>query len=74
MRASNKLYVGIAAMAISLCAQAYSGESIVRDPATGDYTITYKGDSNATELSQTIFVPSTKIDPSIRSSFRLGET
>ena len=73
MRTSSKLYAGIAVMAISLHAQAYPGESIVRDPATGNYTITYQGDSNTTELSQTIFVPSTKIDPTIRSSFRLGE-
>jgi hypothetical protein len=73
MRTTSKLYAGIAVMAISLHAQAYPGESIVRDPATGNYTITYQGDSNTTELSQTIFVPSTKIDPAIRSSFRLGE-
>src|SRR5450759_2670869 len=73
MRTTSKLYAGIAVMAISLYAQAYPGESIVRDPATGNYTITYQGDSNTTELSQTIFVPSTKIDPAIRSSFRLGE-
>jgi len=73
MRTSSKLYAGIAVMAISLYAQAYPGESIVRDPATGNYTITYQGDSNTTELSQTIFVPSTKIDPVIRSGFRLGE-
>jgi hypothetical protein len=72
MRISSKLYAGIAAMAVTLYAQAYPGESIVRDPATGNYTITYVGDST-TQLSQTIFVPSTKIDPTIRSSFRLGE-
>lgn len=72
MRISSKLYAGIAAMAITLYAQAYPGESIVRDPTTGNYAITYVGDS-PTNLSQTIFVPSTKIDPSIRSSFRLGE-
>jgi len=54
-------------------AQAYPGEGVVLDPATGNYTITYRGDSNSTELSQTVFVPSTKIEPTIRSSFRLGE-
>jgi hypothetical protein len=72
MRTPNKLYAGIAAMAISFYAHAYPGESIVRDPATGNYTITYVGDS-PTQLSQTIFVPSTKIVPTIRSSFRMGE-
>lgn len=61
------------ASVISLCAQAYPGESIVRDPATGNYTITYRGDSSSTELSQTVFVPSTKIDPSIRSNFLVSE-
>ena len=73
MRTSSKLYVGIAAWAMSFYAQAYPGESIVRDPATGNYTITYRGDANSTELSQTTFVPSTKIDPTIRSSFRLHD-
>lgn len=73
MKTSGKLFAGIAAMAISLYVQAYPGESIVRDPATGNYTITYRGDPNATELSQTTFVPSTKIVPTIRSSFRLSE-
>ena len=73
MRTSSKLFVGIVAMTLSLYAQAYPGESIVRDPATGNYTITYRGDSSSSELSQTVFVPSTKIDPTIRSSFRLGE-
>jgi len=63
MNTSNKLLAGIVAMAISLYAQAYPGESIVLDPATGNYTITYRGDPNSTELSQTVFVPSTKIDP-----------
>lgn len=72
MRTSSKLYAGIAAMAITLYVQAYPGESIVRDPATGNYTITYVG-ASPTNLSQTIFVPSTKIDPTIRSSFHLGE-
>ncbi len=72
MKTSSKLYAGIAAMAISLYAQAYPGESIVRNPTTGNYTITYVGNSDKTELSQTIFVPSTKIDPTIRSSFRMG--
>lgn len=73
MRTSSRLVVSIIASAISLCAQAYPGESIVRDQATGNYTITYRGDSSSTELSQTVFVPSTKIDPSVRSSFRLSE-
>lgn len=73
MRISSRLVVGIVVTVISLCAQAYPGESIVRDPATGNYTITYRSDANSTELSQTVFVPSTKIDPAIRSNFHLGD-
>ncbi len=73
MRTSSTLYAGIAMMVITLYAQAFPGESIVRDPATGNYTITYVGDTKATQLSQTTFVPSTKIAPAIRTSFRLGE-
>jgi hypothetical protein len=73
MKTSSKFIVGIAALVISFYAQAYPGESIVLDPATGNYTITYRGDSNSTELSQTVFAPSTKVVPSIRSSFRIGE-
>lgn len=73
MNTSNKLLMVIAVMAISLYAQAYPGESIVLDPPTGNYTITYRGDQTSTELSQTVFVPATKIVPAIRSSFRLGE-
>lgn len=71
MKTSSKLLAGIAAMAISLYVQAYPGEGIVLDSATGNYTITYRGDPNSTELSQTVFVPSTKVVPAIRSSFRI---
>ena len=71
MKTFSKLLAGIAAMAISLYVQAYPGEGIVLDPVTGNYTITYRGDPNSTELSQTVFVPSTKVVPAIRSSFRI---
>ena len=60
-------------MALSLYAQAYPGEGIALDPVTGNYTITYQGDPDSTELSQTVFVPSTKIAPAIRSHFRQDE-
>jgi hypothetical protein len=73
MKTSIKLLAGIATMAISYYAQAYPGEGIVLDPATGNYTITYRGDPNSTELSHSVFVPATKIVPTIRSSFRMGE-
>jgi hypothetical protein len=46
------------------------GESVVRDPATCNYTITYQG-YESTELFHTRFIPATKIDPLTRSSFKL---
>lgn len=64
---------GVALLAIAN-AHAYPGESIVRDPATGNYIITYRsGDPDETRLMQTEFVPSTKIEPSIRSAFKVRE-
>lgn len=72
MRTRSTLIAGIAAMVISSGAQAYPSESIVRDPVTGNYTITYLGDPNSDTLSQTVFVPATKIEPTVRSSFRMG--
>ena len=69
-----QLCAGVVTMMVSLSAQAYPGESIVLDPVTGDYTITYKSDDEtATGLMTTVFVPSTKIVPTIRSSFRMEE-
>jgi hypothetical protein len=45
-------------------------EGIVLDPATGNYTITYESDGG---LSETTFIPATKVEPIIQSGFRLGE-
>ena len=59
-------------LAMLMCnAQAYEGESIVLDPATGNYIITYMGDED--KLMQTTFAPATKIMPSVRSAFRLDK-
>ncbi len=70
MRTSSKLYLGMVAIVLSLHAQAYPGESIVRDPATGDYIITYwNTEMEPPGLETTTFVPATKIVPSIRSRF-----
>ena len=59
---------------------AYSapGESIVLDPNTGDYLITYYGtgalgNKKNKILRKEIFVPATKIDPSVKSTFKLKE-
>lgn len=73
--------MGMASLLTSLYAQAYPGESIVLDPVTGNYIITYWDDINYSNtpngppagLQQTTFVPATKIIPTISSRFRLGE-
>jgi len=81
MKTPNKFCcaIGIVTMLASLHAQAYPGESIVLDPITGDYTITYWDDLSYSDdpndppagLEQTTFVPATKIAPAIRSKFRM---
>jgi hypothetical protein len=76
MKTSTKLIrnIGMLALLVSTHVQAYPGESIDLDPATGDYTITYRSSDPAeTRLMQTTFVPSTKIVPIIRSTFRPNE-
>lgn len=65
--------IGIVTMLSSLYAQAYPGESIVLDPVTGNYTITYWDEEEPAGLEQTTFVPATKIIPAIRSSFHMGD-
>ena len=51
------------------------GESIVLDPVTGNYTLTYSDtqDDGSKTLSHATFCPSTKIAPSLDSKFHLGE-
>lgn len=71
--------MGVVAMLVSLYVQAYPGESIVLDPVTGNYKITYwddtTEDANGMErpphFKRATFVPATKIVPTIRSKFRL---
>ncbi len=65
-----KLSVYLVAMMISIMAYAYPGESIVRDPVTGDYIITYwNTEMDPPGLETTTFVPATKIVPNMRSKF-----
>jgi hypothetical protein len=54
------------------------GESIVLDPNTGDYLITYYGsdaadDNDSKILRRKIFVPATKIVPVVNSLFKIKE-
>ncbi len=46
------------------------GESVVLDPVTGNYSITYADvrDDGSTTLSHATFFPATKIDPTIISN------
>lgn len=73
MKTLNKArwIIGILSMFVMLWAQAYPGENIVLDPATGNYIITYWDDEEPAGLEKTTFVPATKINPTIRSKFRL---
>ena len=81
MKTTNKFHwiMGVVAMLVSLYAQAYPGESIVLDPVTGNYKITYWDDTTEDgngmdiqpRLMRTTFVPATKIIPVIRSKFRM---
>jgi len=55
---------------------ALPGESIVLNPSTGDYTITYwdyPSSPKKARIRQAIFVPATKIDPMVKSTFKLRE-
>ena len=50
-------------------------ESIVVDPATGDYIITYQGldlEANS-KWHRVVYVPATKINPEVKSKFRLND-
>lgn len=72
-------FIAIVATCVPFICHAYPGESIVRDPVTGDYAITYwddedRDDEEPGSLEQTTFVPATKIIPTIRSKFRLEGT
>jgi hypothetical protein len=51
------------------------GEGIVRDPRTGDYIATYmdEGEDGKDRLETAYFRTATKIDPTVRSKFRLIE-
>ncbi len=65
-----KLSAFLVAMMFSVTTHAYPGESIVRDPVTGDYIITYwNTEMDPPGLETTTFVPATKIAPRIRSRF-----
>ncbi len=59
-------------LTLILTAQAQAQEEgILRDPSTGDYVITYKGDDGT--LRRVIWVPATKVKPKVRSTFASGQ-
>jgi len=45
-------------------------ESIVLDPDTGNYIIIFRSTFPTRELHRVVFVPATKIDPSVKSKFK----
>ncbi|MFZ2161173.1 MAG: hypothetical protein WAW02_03040 [Sideroxyarcus sp.] len=61
------------ALIASLNAHAYPGESIVLDPSSGDYIITYWDEEEPAGLEKGTFIPATKINPSVQSRFRMDE-
>lgn len=69
-----KLALWLTSLTVALpVAAALPGESIVLDPVTGDYTVTYfdyPDSPDKAQLRRAVFVPATKIDPAIESSFR----
>jgi hypothetical protein len=62
-----------AVVVVSFSAHAYPGESIVLDPSTGDYIITYWDEEEPAGLEKATFIPATKINPSVQSGFRMDE-
>ena len=72
MRTSTKLQLCAfaTAMIFSLAAHSFPGESIMLDPVSGNYNITYWNESmEPPGLEATVFVPATKIVPTIQSRF-----
>jgi hypothetical protein len=69
----------VISLAIFSNAYGLPGESIVLDPASGNYIVNYLGldDSGDTDIpsipQQVIFVPATKISPVVWSTFRLSK-
>jgi hypothetical protein len=73
--------VSVVFVSVAIISEAYGlpSESIVLDPNTGDYQITYfgtgsPGNKKNKVLRQAILVPATKINPIVGSIFRLRET
>jgi hypothetical protein len=48
------------------------GESIVFDPVSGDYTFTYWDEQEPASFEKYTLIPSNKIDPVVKSDFKLG--
>jgi len=52
---------------------AADGEGIVLDPNTGDYHVTYREPNPPYTLTTITFIPATKIDPVVKSTYSLDE-
>lgn len=69
------IFIFISYLTLFTFARAETGESIVLDPHTGDYIITYSSYTAEIQpaLQRVVFVPATKIDPIVKSKFKLDE-
>ncbi len=68
MKSQYSLLTGLIMLLLTQSAFSYPGESIVRD-ANGDYIITYWNGAN---LMRSMFYPSTKIEPKVKSNLHLS--
>jgi hypothetical protein len=67
----HRVVLCVASTAFVLCGGfAHAQGGIVFNPATGSYTITYRGDG---DMSETTYIPANQIAPSVQSMFRLME-
>jgi len=69
------LFLGTLLLFISTQAiSALPGESIILDPNTGDYTLTYwDSDGPNARIRRAVYVPPTKIDPLLKSTFKFDD-
>jgi hypothetical protein len=72
MKKIISILLALSAFGFLPSAFALQGESIVFDPATGNYLITYRYSPDK-KLHQVTFIPATKINPTINSKLKLEQ-
>ncbi len=71
MLSKQTIWMMLAAIAIGSCSTAMAEGSVVQDSSTGDYIVSYPAPDGT--LTTMRFIPATKVEPSVRSSFKLDE-